>query len=114
MRMHWIRPFPYLAYVLLFLFFAAMMTNYRFEIMEDALVYEVRILSLVISKRVIKSTEVEKVHSIHVGPRTIVLIHPKKGMRIKLHRFVPAGIDKEVEQFARQHALPIKRTGEKQ
>lgn len=105
--------FEYIAYVVLFLFFAAMTTNYKLEILEDSLKYEIRILSMAISKRVVKPNEIEKVHMIHAGSRPIVLVHLKKGMRLKLHRFVPEGFDESLAQFAHKHAILIDRTGNK-
>lgn len=105
--------YSFFAYFILFLFFAAMTTSYLFEIEEDSFVYEVRMLGVVISKRKIESNEVEKIHIIHAGPRTIVLINVKKGMRLKLHRFAPSGYEEHVQQFARRHAISVETTGEK-
>ncbi|NEU30052.1 hypothetical protein GN156_04570 [bacterium LRH843] len=100
-------------YVLLFFSFTAMALNYRLEIKENTMFYEMRFLRVVLNKRTIHATEIKKIQFVYASTRTIVLIHVKNRMRLKIHRFVPNEYDENIKRFANNHSIPIETLGVK-
>lgn len=109
----WESHYSYLAYVLLFFFVAAMTTNYRLHLSDDVLRYEIRLLGLTVKQRIIQAGQIEKLHFIHLGERTIVLIYVKKGLRLRLHRFQPSDFSEHLRTFAAEHQLPVEVDGKR-
>ncbi|KHF41078.1 hypothetical protein [Halalkalibacter okhensis] len=95
------------AYGVSFLFFAALTMSYRLEVLEDRFIHVVQVFGFSIKKRIIHPYEVDKLTIIHLGQKAIILLHLKRGIRLKLQRFSPQGLEEKVLQFAKGHHIKV-------
>ncbi|WP_332634262.1 hypothetical protein [Halalkalibacter flavus] len=102
------------AYGVSFIFFAALTMSYRLDVLEDKIIHIVHVFGFAIRKRTIEADEVAKLTIIHLGQRTIILLHLKKGLRLKLQRFSPKGLETELLQFAKKHHIKVEHTNPSQ
>ena len=97
----------YVAYGLSFLFFAAMTLSYQLEVRDREIVRTILVFGFLVKKRIILADEIEIFEIIELGERSIVLLHLKKGMRMKLHRFSPAGLREAITKFGMKNNIPV-------
>ncbi|MFA9456711.1 hypothetical protein ACERJO_08030 [Halalkalibacter sp. AB-rgal2] len=97
--------FQYIAYASIILFLAFLTISYEFEVKEDRLLYRTLIIRKVIGTRELQVTDIKKISFIKFAKRTLIVIHPKKGFRIKLKRFEPAGLSEEMLEFSNEHNI---------
>ncbi|GAE30333.1 hypothetical protein [Halalkalibacter hemicellulosilyticus] len=97
--------FQYIAYASIILFLAFLTISYEFEVKEGRLLYRTLILRKVIGTREFQVTDIKKISFIKFAKRTLIVIHPKKGLRIKLKRFEPAGLSEEMLEFSNEHDI---------
>lgn len=97
----------YIAYLLSFFFFVAMLMTYEVKVEENQIVYSITIIGMKVMRKRIEPENIEALTMIDVG-RTIMLIELKKGFRIKLQRF-SHDLKKELETFAENHKIHIEK-----
>ncbi|WP_034750999.1 hypothetical protein [Halalkalibacter wakoensis] len=97
----------YIAYGLSFIFFAALTLRYRLEVKEEQFIHTIQVFGFSLLKRTIHANDIEKITIIYLGKKTIILLHLKKKLRIKLQRFSPEGIDQQMIQFAEANNIEV-------
>lgn len=105
------QSYQWFAYGVVIVLLLVMTTSYQFIPEQQQLTYRIVILGKTIVNRVLRAEDIKKIIVIAIGSRTIILIYPKSGMRIKLHRFVPDGLESEVRVFATAHQIPVEEQG---
>ncbi|WP_156323867.1 hypothetical protein [Bacillus sp. JCM 19034] len=97
--------YQYIAYASIILFLIFLTITYEFEINENRCLYRTLIVGKVIGTRELEANEIKKMTIIKFGKRTVVILHPTKGFRIKLKRFEPNGLDEELMDFSEKHNI---------
>lgn len=103
--------YQWIAYGAVIVFLLVITTSYQFIPGQDQLTYRIVILGKTIVNRVLRAEDINKILVINVGNRTVVMIYPRSGMKIKLHRFVPDGLESEIRVFAAAYQIPIEEQG---
>ncbi|WP_100405285.1 hypothetical protein [Bacillus solitudinis] len=93
------------SYVLVFICVIAMMVVYQLHLEEDTLTFKILIFGKCLHKRMVKARDIEKIHIISIGKKTMALVQMKQGFRLKLHRFKPATYLEEVRRFANRYSI---------
>lgn len=97
--------FQYVAYASIILFLIFLTMTYEFEVNENRCLYRTLILGKVIRTIELDANEIKKMTFIKFAKRTVVIIHPLNGFRIKLKRFEPKSLSEELIKFSDHHNI---------
>jgi hypothetical protein len=97
--------------VLAFIISMALLTEYKVEINEGYLTYQIQLFNLTVYKKVVHHQNIKSMKFKRIGwAQKCVMIKSEKGFPIKIANFNPNNIYQDLIDFATVYDIPISKT----